>query len=548
MQNKTKTIVFGFLGSKLDSGATEKRWAKWRPTVSLCAQADFHVDRLELFINRSDHKTLADIVINDLAQVSPETEVVVNMLDMHNPWELAPVYGALHDFALSYAFDDEANYYVHWTTGSHTAQACLFMLTESRHFPARMVDTSYATGAKGEALWRGEYTVIDLDLSSYDLLASRFGQEKETGATLLKGGIPTRNAAFNELISDIEKVALRSSEPLLLTGPTGAGKSQLAKRIYELRSHRHLIRGPFIEVNCATLRGDNAMSTLFGHTKGAFTGAIASRDGMLKAADGGTLFLDEIGTLNIDEQALLLRALEDKVFYPVGSDKAATSEFQLVVGTNLDLSEEVAAGRFREDLFARMNVWSFRLPGLAERREDIEPNLDFELRRVSTRLNQKVSINREARELYLNFALTAPWNGNFRDLAASVMRMGTLASGGRIIEADVKHEMQELNARWGLTNANKRSKEMATPSHRGSLVSKVFADGQLDLFDIAGMEVVLAAIADTASMAEAGRRLFAVSRAARVAVNDSDRVKKYLQRWNLTYADVKERVASVSLR
>src|SRR5690606_17169261 len=119
-------------------------------------------------------------------------------------------------------------------------------------------------------------------------------------------------------------------------GPTGAGKSQLASRIYELKKRRRQVEGAFVEVNCATLRGDGAMSALFGHRRGAFTGAVTARRGLLKEADNGVLFLDEIGELGLDEQAMLLRAVEEGHFFPVGSDREESSHFQLITGTNRD--------------------------------------------------------------------------------------------------------------------------------------------------------------------------------------------------------------------
>src|SRR4030095_5687640 len=155
--------------------------------------------------------------------------------------------------------------------------------------------------------------------------------------------------------------------------------------IYELKRARHQVEGGFVEVNCATIRGDAAMSALFGHVKGAFTGAINSRPGLLRAADGGILFLDEIGELGPDEQAMLLRALEEKVFLPMGSDREVKGDFQLVAGTNRDLVALVRAGKFREDLLARINLWTFHLPGLRDRPEDIEPNLNYELEQYARR-------------------------------------------------------------------------------------------------------------------------------------------------------------------
>ena len=189
--------------------------------------------------------------------------------------------------------------------------------------------------------------------------------------SFLKAGIATRNPRFNRMIEQIERVATRSDAPILLSGPTGAGKSQLARRLYQLKKARRQLDGAFVEVNCATLRGDSAMSALFGHVKGAFTGAHAERAGLLRGADGGMLFLDEIGELGLDEQAMLLKAIEEKRF-SFGGDRETGSDFQLICGTVRDLRQWVRDGRFREDLYARINLWSFELPGLAERREDIE--------------------------------------------------------------------------------------------------------------------------------------------------------------------------------
>src|SRR5262249_19393517 len=187
-------------------------------------------------------------------------------------------------------------------------------------------------------------------------------------------------------------------------GPTGAGKSQLARRIYELKKARHQIEGAFVDVNCATLRGDAAMSALFGHRKGAFTGAVADRAGLLRSANGGLLFLDEIGELGLDEQAMLLRAIEDKRFLPVGSDREEASDFQLIAGSNRDLWSRVREGAFRDDLLARLDLWLFRLPGLTDRVEDIEPNVVYEVDRFTESSGRKTTFNREARERFLKFA------------------------------------------------------------------------------------------------------------------------------------------------
>ncbi|MGE5199507.1 MAG: RNA repair transcriptional activator RtcR family protein, partial [Rhodospirillaceae bacterium] len=280
-----KTVVLGLLGTTLDKGKGPARWDAWRPTVAACQHEDLLISRFELlYPRRSEH--LASTVQADIAHVSPETEVRLWPHDTADPWDFEEVYGALHDFVQAYSFDPDAeDYLVHITTGSHVAQICLFLLTESRHIPGRLLQTN-PPSLRQRGKDAGTYRVIDLDLSRYDRIASRFAREALAGTSRLKSGIETRNPQFNALIERLEHVAVRSGAPILLLGPTGAGKSLLARRIYELKRERRTMTGPFVEVNCATLRGDAAMSALFGHVKGAFTGAMRDRPGLLLAAHG----------------------------------------------------------------------------------------------------------------------------------------------------------------------------------------------------------------------------------------------------------------------
>lgn len=147
---------------------------------------------------------------------------------------------------------------------------------------------------------------------------------------------------------------------------------------------------------------------------------------------------------------MLLKAIEEKRFYPVGSDKEVFSDFQLIAGTNRDLRLDVMAGRFREDLYARVNIWSYELPGLSQRTEDIEPNVDHLLAKSGADLGRAVRFNAEAKSMYMRFAQSseAAWLGNFRDLTASVTRMATLAEGGRITTGLVEAELQRLRWMW----------------------------------------------------------------------------------------------------
>ena len=444
------------------------------------------------------------------------------------------MYAALYDWARGYRFDpDREQYWAHITTGTHVAQICMFLMVESRFIPGVLLQTGPPKRQKyGNP---GTWTLIDLDLSRYDVLAQRFDQARTDAVTFLKSGIPTRNAAFNALIAEIERVAVRSKAPILLTGPTGAGKSHLARRMYELKQSRHQVRGEFVEVNCATLRGDGAASTLFGHKKGAFTGAVTDRAGLLRTAHQGVLFLDEIGELGLDEQAMLLKAVEEKRFLPVGSDREVDSDFQLIAGTNRDLRVDVAQGRFREDLFARINLWAYSLPGLAQRREDIEPNIDHLLAAVAAESGQAVRFNVEAKQRYLQFARSAEalWRGNFRDLMASVTRMATLADGGRISIDLVEAEIRRLAWLWqpaATLDASDVDLSSLMPTDTLAM---------LDLFDRVQLEAVVRICRESNSLSDAGRRLFDRSRTQRAVVNDADRLRKYLLKFGLSWDGVR---------
>jgi transcriptional regulatory protein RtcR len=534
--NTKKRVVVGLLGSVLDSGFHQERWNKWRPTLSLCKHTDLPIDRFELIYDPK-FKDLANVVMADIPRVSPTTEVKGNTQSLRDPWDFEEVYAALHDFVRGYEFKpDEEEYLVHITTGSHVQQICLFLLTESRHFPARLVQTSPEDNKRRGPV--GKFAIIDLDLSKYDRLASRFGTEQKEARTFLKSGIATRNQHFNQLIEQIEHVAIHAKEPILLTGPTGAGKSQLARRIYELKKSRHQITGPFVEVNCATLRGDAAMSALFGHVKGAFTGALKDRLGLLRAADGGLLFLDEIGELGLDEQAMLLRALEEKCFLPFGGDREVSSNFQLIAGTNRDLLLAVREGRFREDLLARTNLWTFSLPGLRQRPEDIEPNLDYELEQYARKSSQRVTLSKEVREDFLKFAQspTAKWSANFRDLNACITRMATLSSGGRITAKVLIDEIERLKTGWSTPIAG---------DDRDAMLATVLTDKareKLDLFDQAQLTFVIRVCGESATLSDAGRKLFAATRENRKTANDADRLRKYLARFDLDWQSLKQAV------
>ena len=543
------TVVIGLLGSTLDAGRGRHRWSRWRPSIGICQQPSFRVDRFELLVS-GDFGALATEVAGDIAQVSADTKVHQHALAIRDAWDFSEVYAALSDFTDGYPFKpDREDYYLHITTGTHVAQICLFLLCETRAIPGRLLQSSPGPGARQRTqgaddgvptdFARGVINVIDLDLGKYDRLAARFRARQARGASMLKAGIDTRNAPFNRLIEQLEQVVTRSSDPILLCGETGTGKSALCQRIYELKRARHQLDGEFVAVNCATLRGDAAMSALFGHARGAFTGATEPRTGFLRKADKGLLFLDEVGELGADEQAMLLKAIEEKRFYPLGSDKEVGSDFQLIAGTNRDLVEAVRKGRFRDDLLARLSLWSFRLPALRQRPEDVAPNLDYELDRVAADRGTLVSMSRPAREAFLTFALgpEGQWRANFRDFGAAVRRMATLCDGGRIAEGDVTDEVVRLKDSW----------RGGAPDDGGDdlLVRVLGADkaASLDRFDRVQLADVLRVCAQQPSLSAAGRVLFAQSRQEKARPNDADRLRKYLLRFGVEFDEIRAQAA-----
>ncbi len=232
------------------------------------------------------------------------------------------------------------------------------------------------------------------------------------------------------LLERIDKVAATPSR-VLITGENGTGKELVARAMHR---GSPLSRKPFVEVNCAAIPSELIESELFGHMKGSFTGAVADRPGKFEQADGGTLFLDEIGDMSLSAQAKVLRVLQDGVVTRIGGNKPVQVQVRVIAATNKDLEREIADGRFREDLYYRLNVVPVEVPPLRERREDIEPLVVYFLQQFA----QRDGLPRRG---IANEALTRlaelEWAGNVRELRNTVERLVILASGPTISVADV---------------------------------------------------------------------------------------------------------------
>jgi two-component system nitrogen regulation response regulator NtrX len=236
--------------------------------------------------------------------------------------------------------------------------------------------------------------------------------------------------ALREVKEMIEKVAPTDAR-VLITGPNGSGKELVARWLHE-KSYR--ASAPFVEVNCAAIPSELIESELFGHEKGSFTSAIKQRIGKFEQAEGGTLFLDEIGDMSLSAQAKVLRALQENRITRVGGDKDISVNVRVIAATNKNLKKEIAAARFREDLYHRLSVIVIKVPALDERKEDIPQLVDKFLNTIAEEYGTR---KKEIEEKALNQLMRYAWTGNIRELRNVVERL-VIMTGEKITEEEVK--------------------------------------------------------------------------------------------------------------
>jgi transcriptional regulator with GAF, ATPase, and Fis domain len=232
-----------------------------------------------------------------------------------------------------------------------------------------------------------------------------------------------------DVLRQVEQIA-RIDSTVLILGETGTGKELIARAIHDRspRKNRALVK-----VNCGAISAGLVESELFGHVKGAFTGAIANRDGRFKLADGGTIFLDEVGELPMDTQVKLLRVLQEQEFEPIGSSRTTKVNVRVVAATNRDLEELVQEGKFRADLFYRLNVVPLRLPALRERVSDLPLLVTFFVQKCAKKLGKQItSVSEESMQRLTGYA----WPGNIRELQNIIERAVILSPGKTLVIAD----------------------------------------------------------------------------------------------------------------
>jgi two-component system, NtrC family, nitrogen regulation response regulator NtrX len=292
-----------------------------------------------------------------------------------------------------------------------------------------------------EATRRGAYDFLEKPLDTDRLLLTIRNALQQRGLVQenarLRGEVESRyeivgrSFAIRSLLDRVEKVAPTDAR-VLITGENGTGKELVARAIHRLSS-----RGeePFVEVNCAAIPSELIESELFGHMKGSFTGAHADRAGKFEQATGGTLFLDEIGDMSLAAQAKVLRALQEGIITRVGGERPIRVDVRVIAATNKSVEEEIAEGRFREDLYHRLNVVPIHVPPLRERREDV-PMLVHHFARKAVE-EQRLPM-REFESAALEALSRLDWSGNVRELRNTVERLLILGRGGDITAADVE--------------------------------------------------------------------------------------------------------------
>jgi len=254
------------------------------------------------------------------------------------------------------------------------------------------------------------------------------------------GSFPVGNSgAVNELDVLMRQVA-RYDSTVLIQGESGCGKELVARRIHELSARGD---GPFVPVNCGAIPRELLESELFGHEKGAFTGALTTRIGRFELADGGTLFLDEIGDMSLEMQVKLLRVLQERTFERVGGAEQRKANVRILAATHRDLESRVAEGEFREDLFFRLNVFPIRVPPLRERAEDLPDLIHDLIRRGEAAGRPSITFSDTAMACLKAYR----WPGNVRELQNLVERLSILCPGRRVEREDLPPAIGERRQR-----------------------------------------------------------------------------------------------------
>ncbi|WP_175751372.1 sigma-54 interaction domain-containing protein [Burkholderia ambifaria] len=327
----------------------------------------------------------------------------------------------------------EADLAFHLSPGT-PAMAAIWLLLAKTHYPARLIESSREQGAKEVS--------IPFELSAEFVPSA--DKNADEALTRLMQGLPPESPAFTAIIhrcaamkrtvAMAHRLALRDV-PVLIQGESGTGKELFARAIHQASARSGQ---PFVAVNCGAIPPELVDAELFGHEKGAFTGATAARAGYFEAADGGTLFLDEIGELPLASQVRLLRVLQEREVTRVGATKPKAVNVRIIAATNRVLPAEIQAGRFREDLFHRLAVGVLLLPPLREREGDLGLLIDSMLAAINAEAASQPEYKRKQLDVSAkNLLIGHSWPGNVRELHNTLLRASIWATGDKITNEDV---------------------------------------------------------------------------------------------------------------
>lgn len=291
------------------------------------------------------------------------------------------------------------------------------------------------TAVKAIHLGAADYITKPINPDELLMVISNALKKKETPKNTENNFIRGKSDVAQRLYQHIDLVA-ETDMSVVIQGESGTGK-EFAARTLHLQSKRK--NKPFIAIDCGALSKDLAASELFGHIKGAFTGAVNDKKGSFEAANGGTIFLDEIGNLSYEVQVKLLRALQERVIQPLGSNKQIPVDVRIITATNDDLANSMKNGEFREDLYHRINEFKIQLPPLRERGADLELFIELFIKLSNEELNRNVKeLDKETRNLLLKY----DWPGNLRELRNVIKRMVLLTSGSTATADSLPDEMK----------------------------------------------------------------------------------------------------------
>ncbi|HEX8177775.1 MAG TPA: sigma-54 dependent transcriptional regulator [Pyrinomonadaceae bacterium] len=368
------------------------------------------------------------------ARTDRPVEIITSSLS--SPTDFGEIYEAVVDVIerLRGQGVEAASFTFHLSPGT-PAMAAVWIIVSKTRCPATLIESSKQGGVRVVSL--------PFDISA-EFLPDLLRQPDEQ-LERLTAGLPAESPAFDDIIHQsrqmrrvlalARRVALHQV-PVLIEGESGTGKELLARAIHSASPRA---TKPFIAVNCGAIPSELVESELFGHEKGAFTGAHARRDGHFLKAEGGTIFLDEVGELPLPAQVKLLRVLQEREITPLGASEPRKLDVRIISATNRNLIEEVAKGSFREDLFYRLAVFLLRLPPLREREGDLGLLTDALLERLNRENSSALwpedkKLSPSARNLLLGHH----WTGNVRELQNTLLRAAVLSSGSRITEDDVR--------------------------------------------------------------------------------------------------------------